>query len=121
MKFWFSFCFKKKMSHKISGLTYQISIKNSQELENKTYSPVFCTNNLSWKLHLKLEADRERYGLYICPVAGPDEINWRNRSKLSIKLYAKEVKVQTHDLYTGNFYCVSPDTKITHSKYSNFK
>ena len=107
------------MSHKISRLTYQINLTNSLELEDKILSPVFCTNNnLFWKLCVKLGADEERYGLFIVPVADPDEINWRNRSKLSIKLYAKEISGQTHNLYTGSAFHVPPDRNIT--KCNNF-
>jgi hypothetical protein len=102
------------MAQKISKLTYQINVTNLLELKDKFFSPVFCTNNnLFWKLCVKLAVDKETYGLFIYPVAGPDEINWRNRSKLSIKLYAKEISDQTHNLYTGGTFHVPPDTKIT--------
>src|SRR4051812_26597216 len=102
------------MSQKISRLTYQVNLTNSLELEDKIFSPVFSTNNnLFWKLCVKLGIDEKNYGLYIVPVAGPDEINWRNRSKLSIKLYAKEISSQTYNLYTGCTFNVPPDTKIT--------
>ena len=107
------------MSQKISRLTYQINVTNSLELERKFSSPVFCTNNnLFWKLYVALGNDEESYGLYIVPVAGPDEVNWRNRSKLYIKLYAKEIGSQTHNLYTGSALHVPSDTKVT--KGNNF-
>lgn len=100
------------MSQKISRLNYQISITNSSELKEKFFSPNFCTNNnLYWKLCVKPTTE-ESYGVFIIPVAGPDEINWRNRSKLFIKLYAKEISGQTYNLYNNAFY-VPADTNIT--------
>ncbi|GBC03434.1 hypothetical protein RclHR1_05120004 [Rhizophagus clarus] len=101
------------MPQKISRLNYQISITNSSELKDKFFSPNFCTsNNLYWKLCVKPTADEKYYGVFIHSVASPDEINWRNRSKLFIKLYAKEVSGQTYNLYNNTFY-VPPDTNIT--------
>jgi hypothetical protein len=107
------------MAQKISRLNYQISITNSSELKEKFFSPIFCTtNNLCWKLCVKPTADEVSYGVFIYPVAGPDEIDWRNRSKLFIKLFAKEISGQTYNLYTNAFH-VPPDTCIT--KGNNFK
>ncbi|EXX69574.1 uncharacterized protein OCT59_008906 [Rhizophagus irregularis] len=101
------------MSQKISRLNYQISITNSSELKEKFFSPNFCSNNnLYWKLCVKPTADEESYGVFIIPVPGPDEINWRNRSKLFIKLYAKEISGQTYNLYNNAFH-VPADTSIT--------
>ncbi|PKY44045.1 hypothetical protein RhiirA4_541550 [Rhizophagus irregularis] len=101
------------MSQATSQLTYQITLPKSLEIKGSYYSPIFSTNNkLFWQLLLKFE-NKEYYGLYLKPVAGPDEITWRERSKLSFKIFIKEIKNnnQTTELFKENF-DVPPETNI---------
>jgi hypothetical protein len=101
------------MSQATSQLTYQITLPKSLEIKGSYYSPIFSTNNkLFWQLLFQFE-NKEYYGLYLKPVAGPDEITWRERSKLSFKIFIKEIKNnnQTTELFKENF-DVPPETNI---------
>ncbi|PKK68541.1 hypothetical protein RhiirC2_860976 [Rhizophagus irregularis] len=104
------------MSQIISKLTYQVNLPKSLEIEDYYYSPIFSTNNnMFWQLLLQLEdnEDNDSYGLFLQPVAGPDEVTWRERSKLSFKIFIKEIRNnnKTAELYNKSF-VVPPDTPI---------
>ncbi|CAB4474885.1 unnamed protein product [Rhizophagus irregularis] len=104
------------MSQIISKLTYQVNLPKSLEIEDYYYSPIFSTNNnMFWQLLLQLEdnEDNDSYGLFLQPVAGPDEVTWRERSKLSFKIFIKEIRNnnKTAELYNKSF-IVPPDTPI---------
>jgi hypothetical protein len=101
------------MSQTTSKLTYQVTLPKLLEIKGCYYSPIFSTNNnVFWQLLLQLE-DKDFYGLYLKPVASPDEITWRERSKLSFKIFMKEIRNnhQTAELFNRNF-VVPPDTNI---------
>jgi hypothetical protein len=105
------------MSQITSKLTYQVNLPKSLEIKEYYYSPIFSTNNnMFWQLLLQLE-DNDYYGLYLQPVASPDEITWRERSKLSFKIFIKEIRNNNHtaELYNRSF-VVPPDT---HIEYGN--
>ncbi|RGB42440.1 hypothetical protein C1646_662225 [Rhizophagus diaphanus] len=95
----------------MSQLTYQVNLSNSLEIKENYYSPVFSTyNNMFWQL--LFQSEDESYGLYLKPVAGPDEITWRGRLKLSYKIFIKEIKDnRTTELCNSNL-VIPPDTKI---------
>ena len=97
-----------------SKLTYQINLPNPLEIDDCYYSPIFSTDNkMFWQLFLQLDDNSDYYGLYLKPVASPDEINWRERSKLSFRLSLKEVKNnnQTNELI-NNGLLIPTDTGI---------
>src|SRR5438034_3003354 len=99
------------MTQTTSKLTYQVNLPNSLEIKENYYSPIFSTsNNIFWQLLFQLEG--ESYGLYLKPVAGPDEITWRERLKLSFRIFIKEIR-NNHiaELCSSNI-IVPPDTKI---------
>ncbi|RIA92039.1 hypothetical protein C1645_736700 [Glomus cerebriforme] len=95
-------------------LTYQINLPKSLEIKETYYSPIFSTNNdVFWQLLLQLE-DNDSYGLYLKPVAGPDEITWRERSKsLSFEIFIKEMKNNNQiTRFCNSYLLIPPDIKI---------
>src|SRR2546423_126344 len=104
------------MSRPISKLTYQINLPNSLEIKKDFYSPIFSTNNkMFWQL--LFQPKDEFVGVYLKPVAGPNEITWGERSKLSFKIFIKEIKNnQITELYTSTYMVAPTDTKIVHGR-----
>ncbi|GBC03441.1 hypothetical protein RclHR1_05120011 [Rhizophagus clarus] len=106
------------MSQTASTITYQITLPKSLEIKRIYYSPVFSTdNNMFWQLLLQVN-NKDSCGLFLKPVADPDEITWRERSKLSFKLFIKEIryKNQTVELFNG-ILVIPPDIAIEGGGY----
>src|SRR5438045_8736252 len=106
------------MFQKIPKLTYQINLPdqlNQLEINKFYYSPIFSTDNkMFWKLMFGIE-EEDFYGIYLRPVVNTDEVFWGERSKLSYKLFIKQIRNnQTIELHTSEFNSVPPDKEIVY-------
>ncbi|GES79749.1 BTB/POZ protein [Rhizophagus clarus] len=63
-----------------------------------------------WQLLFQPEDDS--YGLYLKPVASPDEVTWKGRLKLSYKIFIKEIKNNHITELCNSNLVIPPDTKI---------